>query len=349
MLDKKQSITVLMIKNRRFEHNNPLGWLPQEICAHIINMGYDRDSNSDIGKALQHAAFARTEDVKALLTLLKENPSLLLQSGDVKTPGGDEVRRVTVYEFLLGAGDYGLAKKVEGYFAKINNGEQERVRQYERYKPHIDSILNQKPYDLSALIELIKKAPPKEIMALLNKKATTETELGRTLLQFRKDWAPRVLNEPCMHYNYASLMHAFEILDRERAELYKTSGNNYNKLDLVWRQLIGFEMRRLPGIDRCTMAQGIHYVIDKKDIARTYKFRGGGAMKEFPITNKDDSLNGLGADFSVNLFGTGLDYYFDMVYRETTDPDCIRQLMVNKNSNLQDLYSGHQLITQASI
>ena len=37
------------------------------------------------------------------------------------------------------------------------------------------------------------------------------------------------------------------------------------RFDLVWRQLIGFEMRRLPGIDRCVMAQGLYYVIDKNE------------------------------------------------------------------------------------
>ena len=261
---------------------------------------------SPIAKALHHAAYARQEDVTALLALLKANPNLLLQTGNVKTPGGDEVPCVTIYEFLLGAGDYELAKMVQDYFAEIEGGEEERIRQYERYKPHIDNLLNQKPYDLSPLIELIKKATPDEIQALLNKDRSGGTELCQALDQFRKDWAPQVLTTPCMHYNYASLKHAYDILDREWDSLYQASGNNFNMLDVVWRQLIGFEMRRLPGIDRCAMAQGLYEVLEEnKDCPRSYVFESNfwGLADTFPITDSDDSFDGLGGDFSASIFG----------------------------------------------
>jgi hypothetical protein len=108
-----------------------------------------------------------------------------------------------------------------------------------------------------------------------------------------------------MHYNYASLKHAFELLNCEWGNLYKASNDNYNKINLVWRQLIGYEMRRLPGIDRCVMAQGLYYVIeDKAPVARTYsmKYRQV-SCPTFPVTVADDSIDGLGENFAINIFG----------------------------------------------
>jgi hypothetical protein len=223
--------------------------------------------------------------------MLDENPSLLLQSGNVKTPGGDEWNQVTIYEFLLGAGDYQLVKLVQDYFAKIEGGEEERVRQYERYRPHMEDMLTQKPYDLSPIIELIKKAPAKEIKALLNKDMSGNTELCQAMLQFRKDWAPKVLSKPGMHYNYASLKHAIMIITDEWKNLYKDD-DNYDKLNFVLRQLIGFEMRRLPGVTRCMMAQG--YIDDSE----TFKCNDEDAA--FSITDSDDSFDGLGSNNDSN-------------------------------------------------
>lgn len=299
MITREQIYTMLMMNKRR---DTLFSALPIEIIEEISE--YGQDPNSEIAKALTHVAYARKEDVDELKKMLDANPGLLLLSGNVQTPGGDEIRRVTLYEFLLGAGDDELAGIVQGYFTKLDNGEQERVRQYERYKPHIEGMLTQKPYDLSPLIELIKKATPEQVTALLNKDMTGDNELCKALSQFRKDWAPKVLTKPCMHYNYASLQHAFELLDREWDNLYKASNDNYDKIRLVWRQLIGFEMRRLPGIDRCVMAQGLYYVIDKNEVVgRSYALRESGMAGSFPVTTTDDSIGGLGGDFSVDILG----------------------------------------------
>ena len=298
MITREQIYTMLMMKKHG---DNFFSALPIELIKEISDC---EDPNSEIASALKHAAYARKEDVDALLALLDKNPNLLLQAGNVQTPGGDEIKRVTLYEFLLGAGDYQLAGIIQAYFDTIDHGEQERIRQYERYRPHIEGMLTQEPYDLVPLIELIKKATPEQVKALLNKDMTDENDLCNALIQFRKDWAPRVLTKPCMHYNYASLRHAFELLDSEWGNLRTASNDNDDKINLVWRQLIGFEMRRLPGIDRCVMAQGLFYVIDQKaTVARTYT---GGVMT-FPVTGADDSIDGLGGDFAVNIYGQAME------------------------------------------
>ncbi|WP_131783229.1 hypothetical protein [Legionella gresilensis] len=313
--------------------------LPLDIIQKISD--YGQDPNNEICKALHYAAYARKEDVDALLAMLETNPSLL-QAGNVKTPDGDEVRRITIYEFLLGAGDFELAKKVQPYFTKIKNGEQERLRQYERYKPHIDRMLKQQPYNLAPLIELIKKASPEEITALLYKEPTDETELGRAMLKFRKDWSPRVIRKPGMHYNYSSLNHAIKLLLDEWKTLYEASGNNDDKINLVWRQLIGFEMRRLPGIDRCVMAQGLYNVVEwGAAIARTYKFGSDLTGAEFPVTDSNDSIEWLGSDFAVTMFGS-FTHFVAAGWWAGSRGQCERTYVEQKALRLQNLGSDIQ-------
>jgi hypothetical protein len=143
-------------------------------------------------------------------------------------------------------------------------------------------MLKQKPYDLTNLVNMIKKAHADDVTALLNKDWTRASKLRDAIIQFRKDWGPQIITTPRMHYNYASLQHAFKLLDDEWHNLYKASGDNCDKIRLLWR-LISFELRRLPGIDRCVTAQGIHNVLKEKEpFKRTYKFKNSGG--NFPVT-----------------------------------------------------------------
>jgi hypothetical protein len=339
MLSREQVNTMLVLRQRE---NSLFSPLPTELIREIIEW-----ENGDIAQALQYAAYARKEDVAALLKMLEADPNLLLDAGYVKTPGGDEIRNVTIYELVLGAGDYELAKMVQPYFSNINDGEQQRIRQYERYKPHIEGMLEQKPYDLTPLIDLIKQASAEDVTALLNKDMTRKSKLCEAIIRFRKDWAPRILTQPCMHYNYASLQHAFELLDREWDHLYETGGNDYDKIDLVWRQLIGFEMRRMPGIDRCAMAQGLYDVIEmQQDGARSYKFKDSDG--DFPVIATDDSFDGLGGDFSVDARGGA--------WRDVERPGSYRlprlfwnNLCRTKTSNLQNLCSHDQHVNRLGV
>jgi hypothetical protein len=117
-------------------------------------------------------------------------------------------------------------------------------------------------------------------------------------------------------------------------------------INLVWRQLIGFEMRRLPGIDRCVMAQGIYYVIEQKEaLARSYNLRNGGAASAFPTTLSDDSLDGLGGDFSVHVGGGVV----CLVATEGVRGWGVGNLCRTKTSNLQNLCSHTPNINRARV
>lgn len=269
----------------------------------LIGEYCELDTQSEIGIALQHAADARREHIDALIAMVCAKPHLLLLRGRVITPGGHDVRGVTLYEYCLGAGDPELASKIQPYFAKITgiNGKAERTAQYERYKPYIDAMMTQEPYDISPLIDIIKQSPAADVTAMLNNDMTHESILRDAIVQFRNEHAPRIITEPCMHFNYRSLHHALELLDREWSNLYQAGGYDPDKIHLVWRQLIGFEIRRLPGIDRCRLAQGLCY----HDWERTYQYKVDvddvDDVDELPLTMTDDSLDGLGVDFSLDI------------------------------------------------
>ena len=300
MLTREQVYTMLMLRNRE---NNILSVLPDELICQISDFGQDPDS--EIAKALRLAADGMEKALNELAAMLDKNPRLLLQAGNVMTRGGQYVKHVTLYEFFLGAGDPDAAKRIEPYFAKIKdedakpvNGEGECVRQYERYRPHIEALAKQleskqPAYDLKSLLNSIKQSAAADVLAALNKDMTHESILRDALIQFRK--AVRLKKVAVgMHYkHYTTLMQAFDL----HYEEWKTLSNNctnYDKCDLVWRQIIGYLQRGLPHIDRFAFARAFN------DKERTLEFRYGSGS--FPDTSSGDSdLSGPG--FDVALYG----------------------------------------------
>ena len=136
------------------------------------------------------------------------NPSLVLEASHVVTPAGLILKRVTPYECALGAGDVGLAKLIGTYFSKIPEGKKERAIQYERYRLAIEGMLNQPPYDLSWLMDIIKNSSADDVTAALNSDKEHVSKLRDALVQFRNDIRPGTLIKSRMHYNYQNLIHA---------------------------------------------------------------------------------------------------------------------------------------------
>ena len=305
MLTRDQFYTMLMLRKRE---GTIFSDLPEEMFQHIIGVNnFSQDANSEIAKALHHAAFAQEDNIKILIAMLEANPQLLLTAGNVITRGGLDVRRVTPYEFALGAGDADLAKRIEPYFAEIENGENERLRQYERYRPHIERILTPPDYDLSNLIKIIKNSSPEEVMAALNKESNATSKLGNALVEFRNHVRPGIVIKPRMHYNYQMLICAYDCFYREWDSLQ--NGNNYHKANLVWRQVIGYLQRGLPALERFAMARNQFYAWSmdtdayiETDVERTVEFKS--VRDSFPnISSGATELTGLGFDYGA--YGDG--------------------------------------------
>jgi hypothetical protein len=278
---------------------------------------YDPNPDSDIAIALKHAASPQEKDVDALLSMLEADPQLLLKTSNVVTPGGLEVRDVTLYECVLGASDLDLAKLIKPYFKEIKeikNGEEEGDRQYERYRPYLEGIETQEPDDnLTWLFDIIKKSSLKDVAAELATgdayDKSYQSPLRDAFNQFRAaklDSKVRIMTKPRLHCNYQNLRHAYDMLYSEWNNL-KVGNDNYDKNDLVAQQIIGFiHLLELPGYERCLFARGkvenaaAGKEIDKSDRSYKYKY-GDGSFPDFDSSLMDSHV-GVGFGSSVSIF-----------------------------------------------
>jgi hypothetical protein len=299
MLTREQVYTMLILRNRA---DNIFSFLPNDLIRHISDI--NPNPNGDINIALRHAAFGTKEDIAIVVEMIKKNPRLLLQAGHVRTRGGIPVIRTTLYEFFLGEGDPASAKQIEFGFANIPNGENQRIRQYERYRPHIEALAKQietkqPAYDLRPLIEIIKNSSAADITEALNsndpnRAATRNTPLRAALAKFRRAVSPK-RKTIGMHYeHYTTLIQALELLYNEWVALSNNYAD-YDKCRLVWRQIIGFLQRSLPAVDRFAFARAF----DDDERTVNYKYDAAGSFPDAADAGDDLDLSGLGFDEAI--------------------------------------------------
>src|SRR3990167_1466482 len=262
MITREQIYTMLLLRKRA---GNFFSTLPKDCFNYIINT--DSTPESEINVALRLAASGLKKDMANLVGMVKANPRLLLQAGKVVTRAGIFAKHTTLYEFFLGEGDPYAAKQIEFGFAEIiPNGEGERQRQYNRYKPHIEALAQQvaskqPAFDLRPLFKIIKES----------------ITVG-------------------MHYkHYTTLSQAFDLLDSEWPAL-SDNDTSYDKCHLVWRQIIGYLQRSLPAVDRFAFARAFY------DEERTLSLKyAKGSFPDVTHTDGDFDLSGLG--FYEGIFG----------------------------------------------
>lgn len=308
MLTREQVYTMLILRNR----GDLFGGKPNDINIIRLISDCGQDPDNDIHVALRLAASGLQPDIDLLVEMVRSNPRLLLKAGNVITRGGVEVIRTTLYEFFLGEGDPDGAKAIEFGFAELRNqegvyldGEKERERQYERYRPHIEALAKQieskqPTIDVKPLIDIIKNAEPDDIRAALNKDMTNDSTLCLALKEFRKAIKPK-RKTVGMHYDhYTTLMQAFDLLASEWKEL-SDNYTNYDKCALVWRQIIGIlQLEGLPAVDRMAFARAF------EDKIRTlnFKYDEAHSFPDAPVSGDvDGELNLTGLGFDEAIFG----------------------------------------------
>lgn len=335
MLTRDQLYEMILIRNRE---NSLLSALPNEVLQYIAATNNPLDK---INEALRLAASSIEEDMVTLVAMINANPRLLLQAGNVMTRGGVEVIRTTLYEFFLGAGDPDGARRIQFGFAKIPNGEAERLRQYSRYKPHIDALAKQielkiPAYDLIPLFETIKqssKADIKEALNLYNPNMLSmrNTPLRKALVAFRKTVAPKVKTVG-MHYDhYATLRQAFYFLFDKWENLFFIHTSD-DICFLIWRQIIGFLQRSLSAIERFAFSRGF------KDKERTLKFKED-AKNSFPdYNNLSTNPKALALGFDEAIYGksNNVVYRIHSIYEKTGFYNA-KERLVEKIKDLQNL------------
>ena len=304
MLSREQRLMLFKARHT----SNCLFKLPPDLIREISQFGRD---DTEFNKALHHAASSQEEDIDIVVEKVKANPSLLLQTGNVVTRAGISVIRTTLYEFFLGEGDPDAAKQIEPYFAEIPNGENERIRQYEQYRPHIEALAkqvesSQPAFDLRPLFKIIKESSAADILDALNindpNRNITENEntaLRAALAEFRKAVKPKCSITVGMHYeHYTTLEQAFDLLHRN----WKALSDNYAHYErcyLVWRQIIGYLQRSLPAVDRFGFARAFE---DKK---RSLCFKHDDKDSFPDVISTDGNLEFSGLGFDKAIFGAG--------------------------------------------
>lgn len=294
MLTRDQVYTMLLLRKRE---DNIFSVLPDELICHISDFG--QDPNNEIHRALRLAVSGEEKDMTKLVEMVNANPHLLFQAGNVITRGGVPVIRTTLYEFFLGEGDPDGAKQIEFGFAKISNGENERLRQYERYRPHIEALAKQveskqPALDLRPLIDIIKHSSPADITAALNKNMQHESALRDALMAFRDAVRPKRVTVGMHYQHYTTLQQALELLDSEWAVL-SNNYTDYHKCRLVWRQIIGYLQRSLPAVDRFAFARAF----EDKERTLNYKYENGSFPDALFDAGGDLALVGVGFDDAV--------------------------------------------------
>lgn len=281
--------------------------IPQELMLLISRTPIPNSKiASDVERLLEHVVFDEPVEAKAMI---EENPRLLLYAGNTIAPSGQQINRVTAYECALGSGNPRMKATIEPYFSKIENGEKERDAQYERYRKPIEDMLKQEPYDPAWLFDMIKECSDEDIAAAL--KLDTEhmsEELLNAFTKFRNERAPLEITGPRMHYNYRNLQYLFDMYDREFDHLARRNnhGNtNHDRCLLVWRQVVCFEMRNLPAIDRRIFARGLYYVVEKNAaVSQTFEFENDKGI--FFPSRRDVGYgfhSGFSFDFGIDIFG----------------------------------------------
>lgn len=311
--------------------------LPTDLIFYAVDkVVYNSDPNSEIAQLLHHIAHGNPDEVEKKL---KANPQLLLQASDARDPAGNLIQRVTPYECALGAGDEDIVAKIAAFFPMLPQGEAERTGQTKHYEHSIMTMLSQAPgYDFASLVEIIKKSSAEDVRAALSLDFTHPSPLLHALEAFRIYFSPRVIAGG-MHFNYANLLKAYEIFVTEFVKLYKASGNNYNKCDLFWRQVIGYLQRGLPACDRQAFAQGIEYIIEQLEPnQRSFKLRGE-TDGSFPLTQGGEFL-GLGFEQAFSCWGYMCEGADGMEWDKAVVKcfaDCYQKLCQAKASKLQQI------------
>ncbi len=299
MLNREQSVALLMAYNRVRDIDHPLGSLPREVAMYIMNIAYNPDPDSGIAIALRLAADGQEKAIEALEKMIEENPSLLLQAGDVVSRGGVPASRKTLIAFFLSEGDPIGAKRIEFGFEKIPDGKKIHEFQYKEYEPHIKALKKQieskiPTFNLIPLFDALIKSTPLDITEALKKETDHKSGLSEAMQEFIT--ALKLKRNAVMHYeHYTTLMQAFDLRFKRWAEL-SNNYSNYDKCDFLWGRIIWPLQYNLPAIDRFPFARAF----DDEERTVDFKYGNGGTFPDAQVNAGPDFIEG---DFGFAIYG----------------------------------------------
>lgn len=316
MLTQSQVKTIFTLWQRP-RGENVFSTLPEKNL--ILRIKHSPTPDQDFLEALHRVAFGELEALKTMLETAKalsieDLMRLLLQAGDVITPGGKLIKGVTLLECALGAGDLELAEMIRPYFDEFKGGQAEFESQRERYRACLEAMETQEhDYDINWLVEIIKNSTQEDVEAELatgdNYDPAYQSPLRDAMNKFRSEMLDpkrRIIKKPSMHCNYKNFDHVDEVLTQEWNNLGE--GDNYTKHRLISRQIFGFiQLIELPAYERYVHAQDDSYAaIEGRAIKRSFDYKYPDALAKTLPAFSDDLLlshSGVGFDSWISIFG----------------------------------------------
>lgn len=228
--------------------------------------------------------------------IIKANPDLLLEIGEVETYAADlEGNHVWVSGTPLGlalaAEDHEMAVMIAKYLDEYFPGEKQRQHRAqfpneEKEEKTEDFAHTADGKALHTIVNAIGKASDRACEQVLNheREIAADDKEAQTLLTelnaFREYIKPKGVITTGKHFNMQLLIKAFALYDRK----YVAFGHwDSHKNNLCWRKLIGYMQRFLPACYAQAFAQGIHYIVEcGGKLRRSFEFRYGGGSY-FPL------------------------------------------------------------------
>lgn len=239
-------------------------------------------------KLLTHIVKAEEEQA---LAMIDANPTLLLYASNAIDYSNRLYSNQTPFQAALLCHDVTLWKKMEPYFERPSNGEGEKTRQFNALFPQ--GIPERRPYDFSALAQIITNSAEADINAALQK-TQNNTEICQALNHFRDDFTALSMQE--MFFNPSHLLEALKIYSEQ------FDSWSWGQRNLYWRQVIGYTQRFVPACFAQAFVQGLYCVVEEKQpLARSLKFKYDDGSY-FPLR----ASSGLGFDFGICAVGAAM-------------------------------------------
>ena len=236
----------------------------------------------------------RGEENEALALIGIRPERLLMRATAVDYSG--RTFKVTPFQAALLEHDVQMWQKIMPLFSIINtedfNAEKEIASQFNEIFPN--GLSEQKPYDFSALIQIINISTNEDVQTLLDNPLGTTSPLSQAMKAFREDFTTTSMNET--FFNPQHLIKAFDVY----VQLFNPW--SVNQLRLFWNQVIGYIQRFLPACYAQAFCQGLYDVVENnKPVARSLKFENNSRLY-FPVMVSA----GLGFEFGVYSYYRGM-------------------------------------------
>ena len=222
--------------------------------------------------------------------LLQKKPSFLLYKGNITDYSGRTFEGVTAFQCALYTHDVEMWQMMEPYFKKLNNGQEEKAKQFNKIFPN-GKLPAQTRYNFVPLVKVINDSPA-ECIALALAKQQNETPLCKALNRFREEFKALSLKE--YYYNPRNLVGVLSIYIMQ----FKHLQWSLEQRDLFWRQVVGYVQRYEPACYAQALCQGLYSLKKEEALQRSLDFKYGECGGQFyPVSSI--SSDGLGFDFAM--------------------------------------------------